>query len=136
MIYSDSGNDNHPAPVSGNEPEIDFFDFSEARFSVIPEQKLCTRCTAPVPGHFWFCPACGGASGEYVTVMPFMNIFAMGDLLRSGVSGPPEKNAGKKFMLILTVLTQYGAFAIFYWLRMSQKAQGKPLIDDPTQPRP
>ena len=99
MIYTDSGNNSHPEPVSGNAPEVDFFDFSEARFRVVPEQKLCTRCTAPVPDHFWLCPACGGATGEYVTVMPFMHIFAMGDLLRNGACGPPEKTWARRSCL-------------------------------------
>jgi len=88
---------------------------------------LCVNCTYPQEGHCWFCPYCGFPSGEYVATMPYLYIFALGESLRRGVTGPPERNAGQSVFLVMFSACQYTIFAPFYWYWMVRKSNGRPI---------
>ena len=47
---------------------------------------VCHRCTTPCELPEWFCPNCGAAIGPYNNTLPFIYIFSIGEVLRSGVS--------------------------------------------------
>jgi hypothetical protein len=59
--------------------------------------------------------------------MPYMQIFPVGDMLRSGVSGPPEPRWGVQVFLVLVSLTQYSIFAPVYWYWMFRREAGRPI---------
>lgn len=95
------------------------------------ETPLCLNCAAPQGGHRWFCPKCGFPGGEYVVLMPYLQIFTVGEVLRRGVTGPPEKGFAIKAGLVVYSLTQYAVFAPLYWFWMARKARGKPIGERP-----
>jgi hypothetical protein len=88
---------------------------------------LCTNCLYPQDDGKWFCPHCDFPGGEYVATMPYLLIFPMGELLRRGVIGPPEKGFGLKLFFVLYSLAQYSLFAPIYWYWMARKASGRPI---------
>lgn len=88
---------------------------------------VCTDCLSPQVGHRWFCPHCGFPTGEYVTTMPYLYIFAQGELLRRGVTGPPDRGRCRPIAFALAALTQFSLFAPVYWFWMVRKARGKPI---------
>lgn len=49
---------------------------------------VCHRCFTPLEhaDQQWFCPECGAASGPYNNLMPFVYIFSIGEVLRSGTA--------------------------------------------------
>jgi hypothetical protein len=92
--------------------------------SAIP---LCVNCTFPQEGHYWFCPYCGFPAGDFVTSMPYLYIFALGESMRRGVTGPPEKDAALSTFLTIIAACQYSVFAPLYWYWMFRKSRGKPI---------
>jgi hypothetical protein len=59
--------------------------------------------------------------------MPYLQNFAIGEMFRRGVLGPPEKGVGRKAFLIVYAAAEYGPFAPVYWYWMIRKAKGKPI---------
>jgi hypothetical protein len=48
--------------------------------------EVCHRCLTPQEPDAWFCKHCGAAVGPYNNMMPFLNVFSEGEVLRNGVS--------------------------------------------------
>lgn len=94
---------------------------------------VCVECLCPQEGHRWFCPHCGFPSGEYVTTMPYLYIFTYGELLRRGVTGPPDKSSGRFLGFAVFSAAQYSLFFPVYWFWLIRKACGKP-IGQPSRP--
>jgi hypothetical protein len=88
---------------------------------------LCTNCVYRQVVRQWFCPRCGFPAGEFVTTMPYLHIFALGESMRRGVMGPPEKGFVRALFLVLFSTCQYGIFAPIYWFWMVRKARGRPI---------
>jgi len=88
---------------------------------------LCLNCTYPQEGHQWFCPNCGFAAGEFVTTMPYLYIFALGEVMRRGVIGPPERSFARTATYVLLSAFEYTVFAPVYWFWMVRKARGNPI---------
>jgi len=59
--------------------------------------------------------------------MPFLYIFPMGEFLRRGVIGPPEKGFWRKLFFVFYAMAQYSFFAPVYWYWMARKASGRPI---------
>ena len=51
-------------------------------------RQVCHRCLTPQEPETWFCRHCGAAVGPYNNLMPFLNVFSEGEVLRNGVSAP------------------------------------------------
>ncbi|HEV2435075.1 MAG TPA: hypothetical protein VG077_03685 [Verrucomicrobiae bacterium] len=51
-------------------------------------RQVCHRCLTPQEPEIWFCKHCGAAVGPYNNLMPFLNVFSEGEVLRNGVSAP------------------------------------------------
>lgn len=51
---------------------------------------VCHRCITPCDRPVWFCPSCGASIGPYNNILPFIRIYALGEVLRSGV-GPSAR---------------------------------------------
>lgn len=88
---------------------------------------LCVNCLQPQAGHHWFCPHCGGPTGEYVATMPYLYIFQQGEFFRRGVMGPPERRVGVLVFQALYAAANYSFFAPVYWFWMVRRAQGRPI---------
>jgi hypothetical protein len=91
----------------------------------------CVNCLFPQDGREWFCPHCGFPTGDYVTLMPYLQNFALGETFRRGVAGRPEKGMGPKLLLVLASAAEYGFFAPLYWYWMIRKAAGRPIAAVP-----
>ena len=97
----------------------------------LPEAvPLCIDCLYPQEAHRWFCPHCGEPTGDQVALMPYLQVFVMGELFRNGVMGPPERRKGVVFFLFVYSAAQYGLFAPLYWFWMLRKAQGEPICHE------
>lgn len=46
--------------------------------------QVCPHCSTPQPATAWFCEYCGRAVGPYNNLMPYVNIFSEGEVLRCG----------------------------------------------------
>jgi hypothetical protein len=88
---------------------------------------ICLSCLYPQGERSWLCPHCGFPAGDFVTLMPYLQNFAIGELFRRGVMGPPERSMGRNSLLTLLSLGEYGFFAPIYWYWMIRKAMGKPI---------
>jgi hypothetical protein len=49
-------------------------------------REICHRCMTPHEPGVWFCQHCGAAVGPYNNLMPFLNVFSEGEVLRNGIS--------------------------------------------------
>jgi len=49
--------------------------------------EVCPHCLTAQDPNGWFCPTCGKATGPYNNLMPFINVFSEGEVLRTGASG-------------------------------------------------
>ncbi len=106
---------------------------------------LCLNCLCPQERHSWFCPICGYPTGDFVALMPYLNNFVVGEVLRRGVMGSPEKRKNVMFFLIVFSVANYVVFAPIYWYWMARRAYGKPIcherewdyeIEDDNSPNP
>lgn len=88
---------------------------------------VCTNCLHPQEGHRWLCPHCAFPSGEYVTTMPYLYVFAMGELFRRGVVGPPGTKLTHQAAFVFSAVCEYGPFAPIYWFWLMRRACGKPI---------
>lgn len=93
-------------------------------------RPVCTNCLFPHAGHHWICPHCGFPGGEYLTVMPYLQVFPLGEFFLRGVTGAPERNAPKTIMFVIVALLNYNIFAVIYWYWMVRRAVGVPIREE------
>lgn len=93
---------------------------------------LCFNCLYPQEEatSSWRCPHCRFPIGEYVPMNPYLQLFLIGEVLRQGVMGPPERRVGVQAFLVVFSLGQYAVFAPIYWFWMIRRAQGKPICTE------
>jgi hypothetical protein len=48
--------------------------------------EICPHCSTPQPPTAWFCEHCGRAVGPYNNLMPYVQVFSEGEVLRNGTS--------------------------------------------------
>lgn len=53
--------------------------------------EICPHCSMPQPPTAWFCEHCGRAVGPYNNLMPYVQVFSEGEVLRNGTSGRLRK---------------------------------------------
>lgn len=53
--------------------------------------ETCPHCSTPQPPTAWFCEHCGRAVGPYNNMMPFLNVFSEGEVLRNGTTNRLRK---------------------------------------------
>jgi hypothetical protein len=46
--------------------------------------ETCPHCSTPQQPNAWFCPHCGKSVGPYNNLMPYLQIFSEGEVLRNG----------------------------------------------------
>ena len=77
--------------------------------------EVCPHCSTPQPPTAWFCRHCGKAVGPYNNLMPFVNVFSEGEVLRNGTSG---RFRNRPLILIGYLLISLGInplIAPIYW---------------------
>ena len=79
---------------------------------------VCHRCMTPCELPVWFCPTCGTAIGPYNNILPFVRIFSIGEVLRSGVSSSARFTALTIPGYIFVGLLWGGIFAPLYYIRL------------------
>jgi hypothetical protein len=102
---------------------------SEIDASVRARQAVpvCINCLFPQEDRLWFCPHCSFPAGDYVTLMPFVQNFALGEAFRRGVTGPPERRRGARALAWLASAMVYRPFVLFYWFWLARKQIGSPI---------
>lgn len=93
---------------------------------------VCHRCCTPQGAPNWFCPGCGTAVGPYNNVLPFIYIFSIGEVFRSGVCPSARYTSLTIPGYILASMIKYGLFWPFYLIRLCRNCsrQRKQGTDD------
>jgi hypothetical protein len=98
---------------------------------------LCHHCFTPQVHNGWFCPECGATVGPYCYYMPYVYLFAEGEVLRAGVT---ERIRCSPFMIIGFILYSLGMFGIcviaapIYWFFLFKNLRRS--ADAPVEPPP
>lgn len=81
---------------------------------------VCHRCFTPLEhtGQQWFCPECGAASGPYNNLMPFVYLFSIGEVLRSGTAREARYSPLRLAGYMAMCLMQYTLFFPVYMGRI------------------
>ena len=102
--------------VAGTEPTPDPWDAEvEKATHEVQAVELCHRCLTPQEQPSWFCPACGASIGAYNNYMPFVYLFAQGEVLRVGVTDHIRPSALVVCGFVLYSIVSYLIFAPVYW---------------------
>lgn len=83
-------------------------------------QPLCQHCFTPQSGQGWFCPVCGSSVGPYNNYMPFVYVFAQGEVMRAGVTEHIRPSRWVIGSYLFCSLSVYAIFAPVYWYRLFQ----------------
>jgi hypothetical protein len=101
--------------------------------------EICHRCFAGQPPNAWFCEHCGSAVGPYNNLMPYLNVFSEGEVLRNGSADRLRTNPFVIAGYVLFSLSVYAIFAPVFWVLLfqnlkrtrEQKPDGQPEIIPP-----
>jgi ribosomal protein L40E len=77
--------------------------------------EVCHHCLTRQPPNAWFCEHCGSAVGPYNNLMPYLNVFSEGEVLRNSNT---DRLRNRPFILIGNFLVVLGInpfFAPVYW---------------------
>ncbi len=96
---------------------------------------VCHRCMKPCDRAVWFCPECGAAIGPFNNSMPYLQLFSIGEALRSGVGPEAHFSAFRTLAYLSIGLVQYTLFAPLYFIRLYRnykrlQAAGSDDLDD------
>ena len=99
---------------------------------------VCHRCLTPQDSPTWFCPECGTAVGPYNNIMPYLYIFSLGEVFRSGVEREARFTRLTVPGYILLALTEMPFLAPLYCLRLflNWRKVAKARSDDTERPSP
>jgi hypothetical protein len=70
--------------------------------------EVCPHCLTEQPPTAWFCKGCGRAVGPYNNLMPYVQIFSEGEVLRNGMSG---RFRNRPFILLGYFLITLGMYS-------------------------
>jgi 4-amino-4-deoxy-L-arabinose transferase-like glycosyltransferase len=77
--------------------------------------EVCHHCLTQQPPNAWFCEHCGSAVGPYNNLMPYLNVFSEGEVLRNGAA---DRLRSKPLIIagyLLFSLSVYFLFAPIFW---------------------
>ncbi len=97
---------------------------------------LCVNCLCPQGPHPHFCPHCAFPTGDRVALMHYLNVFVIGELVRQGVSGSPERRGGVQAFLVALGAVQYTFLAPVYWYWLWRRSRGQPICRGDRPPLP
>ena len=101
----------------------------EQKLSEPETTEVCPHCSTPQHPTAWFCEHCGKAVGPYNNLMPFVNVFSEGEVLRNGTSG---RFRNRPLVLIGYLLITLGInpfIAPIYWFFLLSNRNSPP--DEP-----
>ena len=89
----------------------------------VPE--VCHHCSASNEPTAWFCGHCGSAIGPYNNLMPYVNAFSLGEVLRNGVF---NRMRAKPLIFVGYLLVSLGgvsvagfrALTLIYWFFLAR----------------
>ena len=87
----------------------------EQKLSEPEAAEICPHCLTQQPSTAWFCKHCGKAVGPYNNMMPFLNVFSEGEVLRNDTT---VRFRNRPLILIGYFLITLGInpfFAPVYW---------------------
>ncbi|MGA9452434.1 MAG: zinc ribbon domain-containing protein [Verrucomicrobiia bacterium] len=105
----------------------------EQHLSEPEAEEICPHCLTPQPSTAWFCKHCGKAVGPYNNLMPFVNVFSQGEVLRNGTSG---RFRNRPLVLIGYILITLGInpfFAPIYWFFLLTNLKRPPSVPESTE---
>ena len=94
---------------------------------------LCVNCVHPDSNPRWFCDYCGCPTGHYSPYMPFVYLYWIGWLFRSGVDGSVKLTKFRVLGFMVTSLMEYGFFVPLYWYRLAAASRGRYIQDKKVQ---
>lgn len=65
---------------------------AEVEQQLLEASEVCPHCSTPQSSTAWFCPHCGRAVGPYNNMMPYVQIFSEGEMLRNGTNDRLRKS--------------------------------------------
>ena len=65
---------------------------TEVEKQIQEAQEICPRCSTPQSPTAWFCEHCGRAVGPYNNLMPYLQVFSEGEVLRNGTNDRMRKS--------------------------------------------
>ncbi len=77
-------------------------------------RELCHRCLTPQPERGWFCEHCGASIGPYNNYMPYVDVFAQGEVLRAGTRDHLRPSFFIILGYVIVSLAMYSIFAPIY----------------------
>jgi hypothetical protein len=96
---------------------------TEQKLSEPDAVQVCHHCFTEQRDNGWFCPCCGSAVGQCNNVMPYLNLFSQGEVLRNGVTDRIRLSPFIIFGYLLFSLTAYAVFAPVYWFHLFKNIQ-------------
>jgi len=76
--------------------------------------EVCPHCLTEQTARDYFCPKCGAATGPYNNFMPWVYLFSMGEVLRTGTGGNFRRTPFVIAGYIFYALSQYIIFVPFF----------------------
>ena len=90
-------------------------------------QEVCPHCSTPQPPAAWFCSHCGKAVGPYNNLMPFVQVFSEGEVLRNSASGRFRNRrliAIGSFLMVLAINPIFAPIYLFLLLSNLKGSRG------------
>jgi ribosomal protein L40E len=92
--------------------------------------EVCHRCLTPQPPTAWFCEHCGSAVGPYNNLMPYLNAFSEGEVLRNGATDRLRTNPLIIAGYLLFSLSTYFILAPIFWFFLFKNLK-RPRAENP-----
>ena len=107
----------------------------EASLQAQDATPICHRCLTPHSDEAWFCAHCGSAVGTYNNLMPYVQIFSAGEVLRNGATDKMRANPLTIGGYLLYSLGQYLILAPIYWFFLFRNLRRceTPATDEPVE---
>ena len=90
--------------------------------------EVCPHCSTPQPPAAWFCSHCGSAVGPYNNLMPYVQIFSEGEVMRNSVSGRFRNRrliAVGSFLMMLAINPIFAPIYLFLlWSNLKRSRHG------------
>jgi hypothetical protein len=95
---------------------------------------VCHHCFTPQEHNGWFCPECGATVGAYCNYMPFIYVFAEGEVLRAGVTERIRRSPLITIGYLLFSLGMFWILAPVYWFFLFKHLREIRITPEQTQP--
>ena len=99
----------------------------EQKLQAPETEEICPHCSTPQPTTAWFCSHCGRAVGPYNNLMPFVQVFSEGEVLRNGVSGRFRNRrlvATGSFLMMLAINPLFVPIYLFLLMSNLKRSRG------------